>query len=59
MSQLFVRLNRIIGDYIYTDSIDYKPHRIMLHARFLTIHTDQELIDPLAKDPFITQFDPK
>jgi 23S rRNA-/tRNA-specific pseudouridylate synthase len=49
----------IIGDYIYTDPIDYKPHRIMLHARSLTIHTDQELIDALAKDPFITQFDPK
>lgn len=49
----------IIGDYIYTDPIDYKPHRIMLHARSLTIHTDQELIDALAKDPFVTQFDPK
>ena len=31
----------------------------MLHARSLTIHTDQELIDALAKDPFVTQFDPK
>lgn len=49
----------LIGDYIYTDPIDYKPHRIMLHARSLTIHTDQELIDALAKDPFTTQLDPK
>lgn len=48
----------IIGDYIYIDPIDYKPHRIMLHARSLTIYTDQELIDVLAKDTFITQFDP-
>jgi hypothetical protein len=49
----------IIGDYLYTEPIDYKPHRIILHARSLTIHTDQELIDALAKDPFVTQFDPK
>ena len=49
----------LIGDYIYTDPIDYKPHRIMLHARSLTIHTDPELIDALAKDPFTTQLDPK
>ena len=49
----------IIGDYLYTDPIDYKPHRIMLHARSLTIHTEQELIDALAKDPFVTQIDPK
>ncbi|CAF3851225.1 unnamed protein product, partial [Rotaria sordida] len=49
----------IIGDYLYTEPIDYKPHRIMLHARSLTIHTDQELIDALAKDTFLAQFDPK
>ena len=49
----------IIGDYLYTEPIDYKPHRIMLHARSLTIHTEQELIDALSKDPFVTQFDPK
>ena len=44
----------LVGDYIYTGPVDYKPHRIMLHARSLTIHTDQELIDALAKDPFAT-----
>ena len=49
----------VIGDYLYTDPIDYKPHRIMLHARSLTIHTDQELIDALAKDPFTSQLDSK
>ena len=49
----------LIGDDIYTDPIDYQPHRMMLHARSLTIHTDSELIDALAKDPFSTQLDPK
>lgn len=49
----------LIGDYIYTNPIDYKPHRIMLHARSLTIHTDHELIDALAKDPFTGQLDNK
>ncbi|CAF1433227.1 unnamed protein product, partial [Didymodactylos carnosus] len=48
----------VIGDYIYTHPIDYKPHRIMLHARSLTIHSDMEVVDALAPDPFKQKFDP-
>lgn len=45
-------------DHLFID--DCRPHKIVLHAtRSLTMYTDQELVDALAKNPFITQFDSK
>ncbi|MEE6497897.1 hypothetical protein FKM82_002920 [Ascaphus truei] len=42
----------IVGDFTYSFKKDSDPYRMMLHAYYLHIPTDRELIEATAPDPF-------
>ncbi|XP_068102806.1 RNA pseudouridylate synthase domain-containing protein 1 [Hyperolius riggenbachi] len=48
----------IVGDFTYSFKTDTDPYRMMLHAYYLCIPTDQELIEVTAPDPFQPEKDP-
>ncbi|CAJ0915206.1 unnamed protein product [Ranitomeya imitator] len=48
----------IVGDFTYSFKTDTDPYRMMLHAYYLRIPTDRELIEVTAPDPFCPDLDP-
>ncbi|XP_075686702.1 RNA pseudouridylate synthase domain-containing protein 1 [Rhinoderma darwinii] len=48
----------IVGDFTYSFKTDTDPYRMMLHAYYLRISTDPELIEVTAPDPFQPDLDP-
>ncbi|XP_073492537.1 RNA pseudouridylate synthase domain-containing protein 1 [Aquarana catesbeiana] len=48
----------IVGDFTYSFKKDTDPYRMMLHAYYLRIPTDHELIEVTAPDPFQPEMDP-
>ncbi|XP_056391386.1 RNA pseudouridylate synthase domain-containing protein 1 [Hyla sarda] len=48
----------IVGDFTYSLKTDTDPYRMMLHAYYLRIPTDRELIEVTAPDPFQPDLDP-
>eukprot|EP00079_Xenopus_tropicalis_P030342 XP_012826275.1 PREDICTED: RNA pseudouridylate synthase domain-containing protein 1 isoform X2 [Xenopus tropicalis] len=48
----------IVGDFTYSFKKDSEPYRMMLHAYYLRIPTDHELIEVTAPDPFQPDTDP-
>ncbi|XP_077130529.1 RNA pseudouridylate synthase domain-containing protein 1 [Ranitomeya variabilis] len=48
----------IVGDFTYSFKTDTDPYRMMLHAYYLRIPTDRELIEVTAPDPFCADLDP-
>ncbi|XP_063790932.1 RNA pseudouridylate synthase domain-containing protein 1 [Pseudophryne corroboree] len=48
----------IVGDFTYSLKKDTEPYRMMLHAYYLRIPTDRELIEVTAPDPFQPDTDP-
>uniref|UniRef100_A0A8C5Q2G8 RNA pseudouridine synthase domain containing 1 n=1 Tax=Leptobrachium leishanense TaxID=445787 RepID=A0A8C5Q2G8_9ANUR len=48
----------IVGDFTYTFKKDVDPYRMMLHAYYLRIPADPELIEVTAPDPFRPEVDP-
>ncbi|PIK47216.1 putative RNA pseudouridylate synthase domain-containing protein 1 [Apostichopus japonicus] len=49
----------IVGDYTYSNRMDTKPYRMMLHSHKLHIPSNIEDIDATAPDPFTSEYDPK
>ncbi|KAM4632345.1 RNA pseudouridylate synthase domain-containing protein 1 isoform 1-T2 [Discoglossus pictus] len=47
----------IVGDFTYSFKKDNDPYRMMLHAYYLHIPTDRELIEVTAPDPFQSEVD--
>ncbi|XP_053550342.1 RNA pseudouridylate synthase domain-containing protein 1 [Bombina bombina] len=47
----------IVGDYTYSFKMDSDPYRMMLHAYYLRIPTESELIEVTAPDPFVSEVD--
>ncbi|XP_075035377.1 RNA pseudouridylate synthase domain-containing protein 1 [Mixophyes fleayi] len=48
----------IVGDFTYSFKKDTGPYRMMLHAYYLRIPTNHELIEVTAPDPFQPDTDP-
>ncbi|XP_073414535.1 RNA pseudouridylate synthase domain-containing protein 1 [Dendrobates tinctorius] len=48
----------IVGDFTYSFKTDTDPYRMMLHAYYLRIPTERELIEVTAPDPFQSDLDP-
>lgn len=48
-----------MGDYTYSLRTDKSPYRMMLHAYFLHIPLDNEPIQVIAPDPFLSSLDSK
>lgn len=49
----------IVGDVTYSLGTDIAPYRMMLHAYFLRIPLEQEVIEVTSCDPFVSELDPK
>ncbi|KAG7335198.1 hypothetical protein KOW79_001794 [Hemibagrus wyckioides] len=49
----------IVGDVTYSLGTDSAPYRMMLHAYFLRIPLEQEVIEVTSSDPFVSELDPK
>ncbi|KAM8962040.1 RNA pseudouridylate synthase domain-containing protein 1 [Pelodytes ibericus] len=48
----------IVGDFTYSFKKDVEPYRMMLHAFYLRIPADPELVEVTAPDPFQPEVDP-
>ncbi|CAH2307383.1 RNA pseudouridylate synthase domain-containing 1 [Pelobates cultripes] len=48
----------IVGDFTYSFKKDVEPYRMMLHAYYLRIPVNPELIEVTAPDPFRPEVDP-
>ncbi|XP_053328002.1 RNA pseudouridylate synthase domain-containing protein 1 [Spea bombifrons] len=48
----------IVGDFTYSFKKDTDPYRMMLHAYYLRIPADPELVEVTAPDPFQPESDP-
>lgn len=49
----------IVGDYTYSNCIDTKPYRMMLHSYSLRIPFQNEPnIEVTISDPFLSDIDP-
>ncbi|XP_043945659.1 RNA pseudouridylate synthase domain-containing protein 1 isoform X2 [Protopterus annectens] len=49
----------IVGDFTYSFKKDCSPYRMMLHAYYLRIPIEEELIETIAPDPFLNLIDNK
>ncbi|XP_053504291.1 RNA pseudouridylate synthase domain-containing protein 1 isoform X2 [Ictalurus furcatus] len=49
----------IVGDFTYSLGTDNAPYRMMLHAYFLRIPLQHEVIEVTTSDPFVIELDPK
>ncbi|KAF7698300.1 RNA pseudouridylate synthase domain-containing protein 1 isoform X1 [Silurus meridionalis] len=49
----------IVGDFTYSLGTDGSPYRMMLHAYFLQIPLQREVIQVTASDPIVPELDPK
>ncbi|XP_051789294.1 RNA pseudouridylate synthase domain-containing protein 1 [Erpetoichthys calabaricus] len=49
----------IVGDFTYSLKTDCSPYRMMLHAYFLRIPVEDEPIEVISCDPFVTSVDEK
>lgn len=48
----------VVGDVTYSLGADNTPYRMMLHAYFLRIPLEREVIEVTASDPFVSKLDP-
>ncbi|XP_060748911.1 RNA pseudouridylate synthase domain-containing protein 1 [Tachysurus vachellii] len=48
----------VVGDVTYSLGADSTPYRMMLHAYFLRIPLEHEVIEVTASDPFVSKLDP-
>lgn len=49
----------VVGDFTYSLGADDGPYRMMLHAYFLRIPLEREVIEVTTPDPFVPEVDPK
>lgn len=49
----------IVGDFTYSLGADCAPYRMMLHAYFLRVPLEHEVIEVTASDSFVSEIDPK
>ncbi|XP_069503372.1 RNA pseudouridylate synthase domain-containing protein 1 [Ambystoma mexicanum] len=47
----------IVGDFTYSLKKDTDPYRMMLHAYYLRLPVEEELIEVTAPDPFVSMVD--